>query len=139
MSEDILFELYVFCEALIHGVVLAVAYDVVRITRRIIKRNTFMVALEDVVLSIAGAFITFNMVYQENNGNIRGYIFIGMLVGMGLYLISISKIFVNITSKCVLILLQKVIKVFKINERKVISKVRINREKNNRKENETIE
>lgn len=138
MSEDILFELYVFCEALIHGVLLTIAYDVVRIFRRIIKRNTFMVSLEDFVLSIIGAFITFNMVYQENNGNIRGYIFVGMLVGMGLYLISISRIFVNTTSKCVLILLQKVIKVFKINERKVISKVRISREKDNCKKNETI-
>ncbi len=139
MSEDILFELYVFCKALILGVLLAIVYDIVRITRRIIKRNTLVVAIEDILLSIIAAFITFNMIYQENYGNLRGYIFSGMLVGMGLYLVSISKIFVNIISKFILRVLQKIINVYKINEKKIISNVRSSCEKNNCKKDKTIE
>lgn len=138
MSEDILFELYVFCKALMLGVLLSVAYDIIRISRRIIKRNTVIVAVEDTILSIIAAFIIFNMIYQENYGNLRGYIFSGMLGGMGLYLISMSKPFVNITSKCILSLLQKIINKYKMNKNKIISKVMSNCEKNSCKKDETI-
>ena len=51
MSESILFELYIFCKALVFGVFLALSYDIVRITRRIIKRNELIVAIEDILLS----------------------------------------------------------------------------------------
>lgn len=129
MSNDILFELYVFCEALIHGVILAVMYDVIRIFRRIIKRNAIIVAIEDVVISLVATVITFGMIYRENQGSLRAYIFTGMFMGIAVYHLSISRFLVNITSKCLLTLLQKIIKVFKINERKIISKVIINSEK----------
>ena len=132
MSNDILFELYVFCEALIHGVILAVMYDVIRIFRRIIKRNAVIVAIEDVVISLVATVITFGMIYRENQGSLRAYIFTGMFVGIELYHLSISRLLVNITSKCLLTLLQKIIKMFKINERKIISKVMISSEKEER-------
>ena len=138
MSEDILFELYVFCKSLLLGVSLTVVYDVVRITRRIIKRSVVIVAIEDIVLSVVAAFIIFAMVYKEINGNLRGYIFTGIVIGMGLYLVSVSKIFVGITSKCILMVLQKIINKYKINKKKLILKVRRYREKDNCKENKTI-
>ena len=129
MCNDILLELYVFCEALIHGVALAVMYDVVRIFRRILKRNAVLVAIEDVIISLIATFVTFNMIYRENQGSLRAYIFTGMFMGIVVYHLSVSRFLVNITSKCLLILLQKIIKLFKISERKIISKVMINSEK----------
>lgn len=139
MSEDILFELYVFCKALLLGVCLTVVYDVVRITRRVIKRSVIIVAIEDILLSVVATFIIFNMIYKEIYGNIRGYIFVGILAGMGLYLMSISKYFVGITSKYILMVLQKIINKYKIIRKKLKLKVRRYCEKDNSKKNKTIE
>lgn len=135
MSKDILLELYVFCKFLMLGVILCVAYDVIRISRRIIKRGKGIVAFEDVLAGVIAAFITFGLIYKENYGNLRGYIFSGMLVGMGLYWISISSLFVGIISKSILMLLQKINNAFKISKEIIISKVRNSCEKENRKEN----
>lgn len=121
MNESISMELYVFCEAIRMGLILAVVYDMLRIFRRVITRGTILVALEDIVFWIIAAFAVFNMIYENNSGNLRGYILVGLVIGIVLYELSLSKYFVSNVSQCIRLVLHKVIKGIKI----IVSKIRI--------------
>lgn len=119
MSESILMEIYIFCKAFLLGIFLTAAYDVLRIFRRVVKRGALLIALEDILMMTAAALITFYMIYRNNAGNVRGYILAGMGMGAVLYLVSLSAPLVNIVSKILLMVLQKVMKAYKIIRRKI--------------------
>lgn len=78
-------ELLLFLRSLLYGAVMAAGYDFLRIIRRIICHNTVFVIVEDILYWIAGSLFLFVKIYQQNDGVLRGYIFIGLIVGMVLW------------------------------------------------------
>lgn len=99
MSDYITVELRFFLISIVTGIAILVIYDILRIFRRIIKHNWFFVALEDVLFWIASGVVIFIMMYEQNNGIIRGFSILGMLLGMIVYNQSISSYFVDGSSK----------------------------------------
>ncbi|MCI9681906.1 MAG: hypothetical protein HFI26_11030 [Lachnospiraceae bacterium] len=97
MSEGILFELQFFSRAFILGVLMMIAYDGVRIFRRIIPHGVAAVALEDLLYWLVCGVCIFRMLYLENSGAIRGFAIAAVVLGMILYL-QISK-FIKKTGK----------------------------------------
>ena len=65
MSEGILFELQFFSRAFILGVLMMIAYDGVRIFRRIIPHGVAAVALEDLLYWLVCGVCIFRMLYLE--------------------------------------------------------------------------
>lgn len=98
MNQAIIIELHFFGTSILWGVLLLIFYDVLRIFRRLISHNSFFVALEDLLYWMVSSVLIFRMMYQQNNGIIRGFSILGMLLGMLIYHGTISDICVTAIS-----------------------------------------
>lgn len=105
MSEAIVLEMQFFLVSVFWGIIILIIYDCLRILRRIIPHNKQAVASEDLLFWIFSGVLIFNMMYEQNNGIIRGFSIMGMAIGMLLYNHSFSSFYVERTS----ILLRKVL------------------------------
>ncbi len=85
-------QVYIFFYAVLAGGILAFLYDILRIKRRAIKTNVVILSVEDIIYWMLSAIIVFLTVYNSNNGQMRGFIFIGNILGVTLYLSLFSKI-----------------------------------------------
>lgn len=96
MNDAIMLELRFFGVSVFWGVIILVIYDLIRVLRRILKHNTFFIALEDIIYWITCSILIFRMMYKQNNGIIRGFSIMAMLLGMLLYHETISEKLVTI-------------------------------------------
>lgn len=85
-------QVYIFFYAVLAGGILAFLYDILRIKRRAIKTNVVILSLEDIIYWLLSAIIVFLTVYNSNDGQMRGFIFLGNILGITLYLSLFSKI-----------------------------------------------
>ena len=98
MNKVIMVELRFFMASIIWGMLLIVFYDFLRIFRRVIKHNNFFVAVEDIIYWVVCSILIFRMMYVQNNGIIRGFSILAMLIGMLIFHHAISDFFVNIVA-----------------------------------------
>lgn len=91
MNPAITTELQFFLLSILWGGILLLAYDVLRIFRRLVKHGVIFVAVEDLIFWVIASLFLFIMIFQNNNGIIRGFSIMGMLIGMVLYHFSISE------------------------------------------------
>lgn len=61
------------------------AYDVLRIFRRIVPHSKGIVNSEDILFWVGASVFIFQVIYRLNDGNIRGFGILCMVVGMLLY------------------------------------------------------
>ncbi len=90
-------EAYIFLCSLIGGAVIAFLYDIFRIKRKAIKTSAIFIYFEDLIFWIIVAIVMFGVVYYGNDGEIRGYIFLGTILGVTLYSVIFSKIVMAIS------------------------------------------
>lgn len=124
MSLDIAIELYLISEAILLGIILRIAYDILRISRRIIRRNNIIVGIEDTIYWIISGICGFVLIYDFNGGSVRVHIFLFIALGMVLYSVSLSHIFVKYVSLILLKFKFVIVKVLK----KLTNKVKIYRQ-----------
>jgi spore cortex biosynthesis protein YabQ len=98
MNQAIIVELHFFGTSVLWGVLILVLYDFLRILRRLVSHNSFFVALEDLIYWMVSSVLIFRMMYQQNNGIIRGFSIMGMLLGMLIFHGTISDICVTAIS-----------------------------------------
>ena len=89
-------QVYVFFWSILVGVVLALIFDFFRISRRKGTTKNFVVYMQDVLYWIIVAIIIIISAFVTNDGELRGYMFIGYAIGAIFYLILFSKIFIKI-------------------------------------------
>lgn len=106
MNKAITIELQFFLISVLWGVILLFAYDLLRIIRRVLKHNSFFLAIEDLIFWVVSSVFIFAMMYRENNGIIRGFSIMGMMIGMVLYHYGISEWFVTSVTKLIYILMR---------------------------------
>ncbi len=114
MSETIMAELYFFLHAVLTGIVLSAVYDVFRIMRRVHTHKWFLIAVEDFLYWIGSALYISYVLMNDNNGIIRWFFILGILLGMVIYNVTISQHLVGILSKTINRLLYVVKKVLNI-------------------------
>lgn len=105
MNHAISTELQFFFISILWGAIILLAYDVLRIIRRIIKHNSFVLAIQDILFWAFTSVFIFAMIYTENNGIIRGFSVMGVTIGMVLYHYIFSDIIVGSITKLIQILL----------------------------------
>jgi spore cortex biosynthesis protein YabQ len=110
MNPSITVELQFFLISILWGGILMLAYDVLRILRRMIPHDSFFIALEDFFFWVIGSLFIFAMIYKVNDGIIRGFSALGVVLGGVLYHYSISD-FLVCTATTLLHILVKFIKV----------------------------
>ena len=114
VSISILDEAGVFWDGLILGVLLVAGYDLVRVFRRLIRHGILWVSIEDCVYWIVCAVLMFAMLYQNNDGRIRAYIFGAAVLGGILYHLLLGKHFIRIISKVIIAIKKQLKKAWKV-------------------------
>jgi len=105
MSQSISVELQFFAISILWGAIVLLAYDQLRVLRRIIRHNNFWVTVEDLIFWITASVFIFAMIYEQNSGTIRGFSVLGMCIGMIIYHFLLSDFIVRIVSRGILFLL----------------------------------
>lgn len=120
ISETILKEADILLKAFATGMLLIFVYDLLRIIRRLLPHGVSAIAIEDVLFWTGSAIIIFSMLYQENDGYLRGFSIGGVIAGMVLYSLMFSKYIVKISvfvlEKVLYVLfypIKKIVKFFK--------------------------
>ena len=85
MSAQILAEIRFFVSSVTIGVLESVIYDGVRILRRVIPHHKVMVALEDLLFWLVTLFLMFFCLYDMNDGVLRWFSVVGVLIGIRIY------------------------------------------------------
>lgn len=111
--DNINLEVKLFLASIVWGIILVVLYDGLRIIRRVIKHNRFIAAIGDIIYWSVSAILIFRMMYRINDGGIRGFAIMGMLLGMVLYHYSVSDFLVYMIAKGIYKGESIIVKVFK--------------------------
>ena len=108
---------YLFLVFSLTGVIIGVLFDFFRILRRTIKTNNIITYIEDVLFWILTGLLILYNIWFFNNGEIRIYMFLGIILGVLIYMSTLSNILIKIFSK----ILQTIIKVLEIPFKIIIS------------------
>ena len=82
VSESILTEVRFFLISILSGATLIFFYDIFRVLRRVIVHGAIWIAIEDFLYWFVCAVLFFAMLYQENDGLVRGFAMGGLFLGM---------------------------------------------------------
>lgn len=91
VSGTILKEAEILWKAFATGVILMLVYDLLRIARKLIPHGVFLISLEDVLFWMSSAVVIFTMLFRENDGYLRAFSIGGVILGMVLYALSLSR------------------------------------------------
>ena len=92
---------YAFLIYILSGIIIGIFFDVFRVLRKSFKTSDLVTSIEDFIFwLLTGAFLLY-VIFKFNNGEIRAYIFLGLGVGIGTYILLFSKHFININVKIV--------------------------------------
>lgn len=75
------FEVQLFLQSICLGVLLILAYDVLAALRSVIPHGTLAEACEDLLYWLAAALVVFSALYRTNQGIMRSFLFVGMILG----------------------------------------------------------
>ncbi len=104
MSEVIQQETVVFLLSVLHGAGLTLCYDLLRALRRAIPHGLAAVSAEDFLFWLAAGFLTFCLAFFYTDGVIRGYVAVGIALGVTLYHFSLSGLVVRLLSRLFLLI-----------------------------------
>lgn len=109
INEIIIWELYALAVSFFNGVLLAWAYDNIRVFRRIVRHKTVIfMSIEDIVFGVYAGISVFVMCFKVADGIIRGFIIIGIAVGAFLYFRFLSGLYIRWSVKIIKFLLNPV-------------------------------
>ena len=79
------------------GILICLTYDIFRALRKSIKTSDLATYIEDIIFFIIVSIFLIYLIFIVNDGSIRGFIFIGLILGGVLYYFTLSKYFMNIS------------------------------------------
>lgn len=94
--------------------IVAFIYDIFRVRRKAIKSSNLIVYFEDFIYWIIVAIVLFAVIYQSNEGEIRGYLILGVVIGIILYGLLLSKIVMTVFLFVVKMLYKAAVTIFGI-------------------------
>lgn len=96
MSVHIVYEVRLLLYSFLTGAGLMMTYDLLRIFRIFVPHSYIFTGIEDMVYWVYAALVTFSLLYEQNDGSLRGYAIAGVFIGMVLYDKIISKHFLKL-------------------------------------------
>lgn len=108
----------IFLHSLLCGFCIWFPYDVLLMLRRTVKHNAVWMGVEDMLFWTLSACSIFSMLYTYNYGSLRGYVFLGVLLGILLHGFCVTKPLLSLYG----LLLEK-IKIILQNSMKLVSKM----------------
>lgn len=96
MSSIVKIQLIKLCIFFATGLAIGILFDIFRILRKSFKTSNLITYLEDISFGILSFIIFIIVLLKYNNGEIRNYVIIGLLLGITLYICTISEYFIKI-------------------------------------------
>ena len=91
MDFNIRGETIVFLVSINTGLIAGMIYDVYRVFRYFSKPNKILSAIEDFIFWLIISLVFFFTIIKSTEGILRGYLFFGFILGIGIYFKLISK------------------------------------------------
>lgn len=107
-------QVYLFLIFIINGVIIGILFDFFRILRKSFKTSDIITYFEDFLFWILTGFSILYFVFVFNNGEIRLFMFLGIVVGITLYMLIFSSLFIKINVSVITFLKRIFIKVLEI-------------------------
>lgn len=85
----------------INGILIGLLFDFFRIARKVFHTSDFVTYIEDILFWILTGMIVLYSIFVFNNGELRLFMFLGILLGAIIYMISISSYIIKINIKLV--------------------------------------
>ena len=101
---------YLFLVFSLTGVAIGILFDFFRILRRSIKTSNIVTYIQDILFWILTGIIVLYSIWYFNNGELRIFVFLGLIIGILIYMTTLSSIIIKIFSK-LLVLLINILKV----------------------------
>ena len=98
---------YLFLIFTINGIIIGLLFDFFRISRKVFNTKDVVTYIEDVLFWILSGAIVLYSIFVFNNGELRLYMFLGIVLGAFIYLLYISSYIIKINVK-VIHLLKKI-------------------------------
>jgi spore cortex biosynthesis protein YabQ len=114
MDNTIAMQLYSLLIFTISGIAIGVFFDIFRILRRSFKTSDIITYIEDILFWICSGSLFVYVLFKYNNGEIRNYVVIGLLLGIFFYFTTVSKYFIKISVTIVIFIKTIIIKILKI-------------------------
>ena len=109
----------------ITGISIGLLFDMFRILRKSFHTADWITYIQDILFWILAGSIMLFSIFTFNHGEIRSYVFIGVLIGVVIYILALSKFFVKSSVAIILFfkkilsypihLIEKIVKVIIIN------------------------
>jgi uncharacterized protein YggT (Ycf19 family) len=96
VSASIGQEMMFLGSSLFLGAALFFLYDILRIFRRIVWHGNIWIGVEDFIYWVVFTGAVFVLLYQKNDGMVRGFALGGMALGMLLYYFILSRFVVSV-------------------------------------------
>ena len=90
---------YLFCIFIINGIIIGILFDFFRILRKTFKTSDLITYIEDSLFWILTGIIILYSIFVFNSGEIRFFIFFGIILGVFLYMLLFSSYIIKINVK----------------------------------------
>ena len=105
---------YLFAIFMINGIIIGILFDIFRILRKTIKTNDIFTYVEDIIFWIlTGATILYSA-FVFNNGEIRLFMFLAIILGCFIYMVLLSSKVIKINVIIINFIKQILINILKI-------------------------
>ena len=101
---------YLFLVFSLTGVVIGILFDFFRILRKTIKTSNLITYIEDILFWILTGLLILYNIWYFNNGEIRVFLFWGIILGVLIYMSTLSSIVIKTFTK----ILKTIIKVLEL-------------------------
>ena len=90
MNELINNQTSVFFATIGGGLIIGLTFDVFRTIRKYIKSSDFNISIQDIIFWIISFIMIFSIIFTSNSGVLRWYEFLGIVLGIVLYIVVLS-------------------------------------------------
>lgn len=87
---------FIFFIFILTGFLIGILFDIFRVLRRSFNTSDIITYIEDILFWIITGLIILYVSFTFNNGQIRGYTLLGLMLGGILYLLIFSNIFIKV-------------------------------------------
>lgn len=86
------------------GVVIGILFDIFRILRKSFRTPDILTYIQDFTFWILSGLILLYSIFKFNNGELRAYVFFGIILGVFIYMLLLSKHIINFFVKLISII-----------------------------------
>lgn len=102
---------YLFLIFTVNGIIIGLLFDFFRILRKTIETKDFVTYIEDFIFWILTGIIILYSIFTFNNGEVRFYMFLAILLGVITYLVFVSKYVIKINVTIITFLKKVILKI----------------------------